>query len=200
MKMLSAYLKNSADVISQIVDDKAINLSMARAIEAIWESLDAGLPLLICGNGGSATDAQHIAAELVGRFLRERRALNAICLSDNPGILTALGNDYGYDKVFSRQVEAYAQTGGVLLAISTSGNSANVVEALKSAKAAGMITIGLTGEGGGKMGSLCDILLAVPSKHTPYIQQAHLCLYHYLCHALEQQLCSTESNNQSIAI
>ncbi len=156
-----------------------------KAVARIAEALQADRPLLVCGNGGSAADAMHITGELVGRFLVERRALNVICLADNPAVLTAWSNDYSYDTVFARQVEAYGRPGGVLLGISTSGNSQNVVAALEAARAREMTTIGLTGAGGGRMAGLCDLLLDVPSRHTPEIQQVHLCLYHYLCQRVE---------------
>ncbi len=158
---------------------------MDRAVHATARALAAGRPLLVCGNGGSAADAQHIVAELVGRFLRERRALRAICLSGDPAVLTAWSNDKGFDTVFARQVEAHAEPGGVLLALSTSGNSPNVVKALEAARARGMATIGLTGEGGGRMAPLSDHLFAVPSASTPAIQQVHLCLYHCFCAGVE---------------
>jgi D-sedoheptulose 7-phosphate isomerase len=159
---------------------------MDRAVAATAAALRADRPLLVCGNGGSAADAQHIVGELVGRFLKERRALRAICLSSNPAVLTAWSNDYGYDTVFSRQVEAYGQEGGVLLGLSTSGNSPNVVLALEAARARGMTTIGMTGRGGGRMAPLCDHLLAVPGTATPAVQQVHLCLYHCFCAAVEE--------------
>jgi D-sedoheptulose 7-phosphate isomerase len=152
------------------------------------DALAADRPLLVCGNGGSAADAMHIAGELVGRYLRERRALNVVCLSSNPSVLTAWANDYSYDTVFARQVEAYGREGGVLLGISTSGNSENVVRALEAAHVAGMRTIGLTGQGGGKMAPLCDILLDVPSRITPEIQQVHICLYHFICEQIEARV------------
>ena len=164
----------------------ALDAVMDRAVAATAAALRADKPLLVCGNGGSAADAQHIVGEMVGRFLKERRALKAICLSSNPAVLTAWSNDYSFETVFSRQVEAYAESGGVLLGISTSGNSRNVVLALEAARARGMTTIGLTGEGGGKMGPLCDHLLAAPSRSTPAIQQVHLCLYHHFCAAVEE--------------
>jgi len=158
---------------------------IAAAVGAIAAALRANRSLLVCGNGGSASDAMHITGELVGRFLKERRALKAICLSSNPSVLTAWSNDYSYDTVFARQVEAYGETGGVLLGISTSGNSANVVRAFDQARAMGVVTIGLTGEGGGKMAAVSDILLDVPSRATPEIQQVHICLYHYICKHVE---------------
>jgi D-sedoheptulose 7-phosphate isomerase len=160
------------------------------AIEAIVSNLAAGKPLLVCGNGGSASDAMHITGELVGRFLRERRALNCICLSSNPSVLTAWSNDYSYDTVFSRQVEAYGARGGALLGISTSGNSRNVIEAFQTAHGLGMTTIGLTGAGGGGMAAVSDILVDVPSRSTPFIQQLHICLYHYICEMVEERLAS----------
>ncbi|MBP2303242.1 D-sedoheptulose-7-phosphate isomerase [Azospirillum picis] len=184
---LSAYIGRSAEVLLQTRD--AIHSTvMAAAIERIVAALAAGRPLLVCGNGGSAADAQHITGELVGRFLKERRALKAICLSSNTAVLTAWANDYSYETVFARQVEAYAEPGGVLLGLSTSGNSANVVAAFEAAHRHGMSTVALTGEGGGRLAALSDVLLAVPSRHTPLIQQAHLCLYHYLCEAVEARL------------
>lgn len=184
---LAAYLDDSIAVLHRTAEtvDAAV---VGRAIDAVADALGSGRALLVCGNGGSASDAQHITGELVGRFLKERRGLKAICLSSNPAVLTAWANDYSYETVFSRQVEAYGEPGGVLLGISTSGNSANVVEAFQAARQAGMTTIALTGEGGGKLAALSDILLAVPSRHTPLIQQAHICLYHFLCERIEERL------------
>lgn len=164
---------------------RGLDVAMDGAVAATAAALAAGRPLLVCGNGGSAADAEHIAGELVGRFLAERRGLPVISLVSNPAVLTAWSNDYGYDSVFSRQVEAYGQQGGVLLGLSTSGNSPNVVLALAAARARGMTTIGMTGEGGGRMAALCDHLLAVPSRDTPAIQQVHLCLYHCFCAGVE---------------
>jgi D-sedoheptulose 7-phosphate isomerase len=161
---------------------------MERAISVCFTALAADKPLLVCGNGGSAADAMHIAGELVGRFLEERRALKVIALSADTAVLTAWANDYAYDGVFARQVEAYGEKGGVLLAISTSGRSKNVIAAIGAAKAKGMTTIGLTGKGGATVGSLVDILLDVSSSSTPLIQQVHICLYHYLCAEIERRI------------
>lgn len=162
-----------------------LDATMQDAVAATAAALAAGRPLLVCGNGGSAADAQHIVGELVARFLKERRALKAICLASNPAVLTAWSNDYSFETVFARQVEAYGERGGVLLGLSTSGNSRNVVLALEAARAIGMTTIGFTGEGGGRMAPLCDHLLAVPSRETPAIQQVHLVLYHCFCAGVE---------------
>jgi len=181
---LSDYLAESAAVLEAA--RTAIGQEvMDRAADCICEALSQGKPFLVCGNGGSASDAMHITGELVGRFLKERRAYRAICLSSNPSVLTAWANDYSYDEVFARQVEAYGEPGAVILGISTSGNSKNVMAAFEQARSMGMTVIAMTGEGGGAMGSLADHLLAVPSRSTPLIQQVHICLYHYLCATIE---------------
>ena len=185
--VLARYLEDSA----QLLRRTAEHLPAARveeAIETIVAALAADRPLLICGNGGSASDAMHITGELVGRFLKERRALKAICLTSNPAVLTAWSNDYSYETVFARQVEAYGETGAVLLGISTSGNSVNVLEAFRTAKRMDIATIALTGESGGRLAPLTDLLLDVPSTSTPFIQQAHICLYHYICEHVELRL------------
>ncbi|TIW78191.1 MAG: SIS domain-containing protein, partial [Mesorhizobium sp.] len=161
---------------------------MERAASAVVSALSSGKALLVCGNGGSASDAIHIATELVGRFLKERKAYNVIALPANAGMLTAWGNDYGFDTVFSRQVEAHGAAGGVLLAISTSGNSPSILAAAEQARMMDMTVISLTGDTGGKLKPLTDILLNVPSTSTPIIQQGHLCLYHYLCEVVEARL------------
>jgi D-sedoheptulose 7-phosphate isomerase len=184
---LSEYFSDSIRVLESARQSWPEHL-LAGALETITSALRAGRPLLVCGNGGSASDAMHITGELVGRFLLERRALNAICLASNPSVLTAWANDYSFETVFSRQVEAYGSPGAVLLGISTSGNSKNVIAAFEQARALDMKTIALTGEGGGCLGPLSDYLFAVPSRSTPLIQQAHLCLYHYLCQSIEAEL------------
>jgi D-sedoheptulose 7-phosphate isomerase len=184
---LRDYLAESAGVL-QLSTAAVSQENMEGAVDAVVDALTAGKPLLVCGNGGSASDAMHITGELVGRFLEERRALKAICLSSNPAVITAWSNDYGYDSVFARQVEAYGERGAVLLGISTSGNAKNVIAAFAQAHTMGMSTIALTGEGGGKLAPLADYLLAAPSRSTPLIQQVHLCLYHYFCREIERRM------------
>jgi D-sedoheptulose 7-phosphate isomerase len=184
------YLRASEDILAKCRTYPSIRNCDA-AVDAIVTALANGRPLLVCGNGGSASDAMHITGELVGRFLKERRALNCICLSCNPAVLTAWSNDYSFETVFSRQVEAYGVPGGVLLGLSTSGNSANVVEAFRTAQSMDLTTIALTGEGGGKLARHTDVLIDVPSRSTPMIQQAHLCLYHYICEQVEAALADT---------
>jgi D-sedoheptulose 7-phosphate isomerase len=160
-----------------------------RVVAVISRSMAAGGVLLACGNGGSAADAQHIAAELTGRFFRDRKPLPALALHGNTSSLTAIGNDYGYDEVFAREVGAHGRAGDVLLAISTSGNSRNILRAIEAAREKRMAVIGLTGESGGKMRDLCDVCLCVPTASTPRIQECHILIGHTICELLEQILC-----------
>jgi len=151
------------------------------------ERLRRGGRVLICGNGGSAADAQHLAAELSGRFVKERRALAGIALTTDTSALTAIGNDYGFDQVFSRQVEAIGRPGDLLIGISTSGNSPNIIRAAASAKELGVRTLGLLGRDGGRLVSLMDDSLVVPSTVTARIQEIHQMIYHFWCEALDAQ-------------
>ena len=160
-----------------------------RAVTMITQSLKGGGGLLVCGNGGSAADAQHIAAELTGRFLLERRPFRALPLHGNPSSLTAIGNDYGYDEVFAREVGAHGRDGDVLLAISTSGNSRNILRAIDVAREKCIAVIGLTGATGGKMKDVCDICIRVPSTSTPRIQECHILIGHTICELVERILC-----------
>lgn len=151
----------------------------------IKKSLANGNKVMFCGNGGSAADSQHLAAEFVGRFQKERAGLPAIALTVDTSILTAVGNDYGYDKVFVRQVEALARPGDVLVGISTSGNSGNVVQAVELAKAKGVFCVGMTAAGGGKLAELCDECLVVPAKVTARAQEMHILIGHILCELVD---------------
>lgn len=149
---------------------------------ALWaEALRAGGKVLFCGNGGSAADAQHLAAELVGRYLRERPSLAGIALTTDSSALTAIGNDYGFDQVFARQLRGLGRKGDVLVAISTSGNSSNVLAAIAAAREIGIAVVGLTGAGGGRMADLCDLCLRVPHDRTNRIQEMHIAIGHLLC-------------------
>ncbi|SFV67372.1 Phosphoheptose isomerase 1 [hydrothermal vent metagenome] len=158
------------------------------ASEMLTDTLKKGNKVLLCGNGGSAADAQHIAAELTGRYKSERKGLPGIALTTDTSALTAIGNDYGYARVFDRQVEALANEGDLLIGISTSGNSANVLSALKTAKAHGCTTIGFSGHTGGAMNEICDINLVVPSDDTPRIQEMHILFGHTLCQIVDNEL------------
>jgi D-sedoheptulose 7-phosphate isomerase len=159
---------------------------VAKAVEMIQLSLAAGGKLLIAGNGGSAADAQHIAAELTGRFLRERKPLSALALHANSSALTAIGNDYGYEHVFARELAAHARPGDVLLAISTSGGSKNILRAIEEARQKRVAVIGMTGESGGDMRTACDLCLCVPSRSTARIQEMHIMIGHTICELLEE--------------
>lgn len=152
------------------------------------EALRDGKKVLFCGNGGSAADSQHLAAELIGRFGRERASLPAMALTTDTSILTALANDYSYDYVFARQIEAFGRPGDVAIGITTSGNSPNVLRAMETARARGMKTIGLSGEGGGKLENLTDICLCVPSRNTSHIQETHITVGHVICDLIEREL------------
>ncbi len=166
----------------------ALDALVQRAIEACAAALGAGRKLLLCGNGGSAADCQHIAAELVGRFQRERRALPAIALTTDTSALTAIANDYGYDRVFERQVAGLGQRGDVLLALSTSGRSPSILLAAQAAQALGMTTIALAGKDGGPLAAACDVAIVVPHAVTARIQEAHILIGHALCDGIERRL------------
>jgi D-sedoheptulose 7-phosphate isomerase len=156
--------------------------------DAIAERVRAGGKVLVFGNGGSAADAQHFAGELVGRFTKEGPPIPALALTTDSSIMTAVGNDYGYEHIFKRQVEAHARPADIAVGISTSGNSKNVLEAMKVAKSRGLLTVGMTGEGGGQLAALVDHLFAAPSKETPRIQEVHHLMNHILCELLEERL------------
>jgi D-sedoheptulose 7-phosphate isomerase len=186
--LIANHLAESLAAFERASKDTAL-LDAARDIAAaIVAALRAGNKLLLVGNGGSAADAQHIAAEIVGRYKQERPAYAAIALTTDTSALTAIGNDYGYDQVFARQVEGLGQRGDVLLAISTSGRSPSILNALRKAHARGLTTIGFTGAKGKAMAELCDLLLVAPSDDTPIIQQIHLATAHGICAEVEQAL------------
>ncbi len=180
-------LLEGASVTEAIARDTTLHARLTQAAAATAAALQSGHKLMMAGNGGSAADAQHLVAEFVSRLVEDRPAMRAIALTTDSSILTAVGNDYGYDRVFARQIEALGQPGDVFLAISTSGNSPNVLRALELSRKMGMVTIGLTGRTGGKMATLCDHWLSIPSEVTMYIQQAHLALEHIFCMIVERQ-------------
>ena len=171
-----------------VQDMKKIMPEVASAGLRVRTALEKGRKILICGNGGSAADSQHMAAEFVGRFVKERQSLPALALTVDTSLLTAVGNDYGFDCVFSRQVEGLGQEGDVLIAISTSGNSANVVKAVKTAKEKGIYVIALTGENGGILAKGSDLCLAVPSQVTARIQEMHIMIIHMICEIAEADI------------
>jgi D-sedoheptulose 7-phosphate isomerase len=187
-KLIEAHLKQSLAALERANGDAAM-LAMAGGIaDVIVAALAAGNKLLIIGNGGSAADAQHIAAEIVGRYKQDRPGYAAIALTTDTSALTAITNDYGFEQVFARQVEGLGQRGDVLLALSTSGRSPNILAALRKARARGLVTIGFTGTKGEAMGASCDHLLIAPSDDTPVIQQIHLTVAHGICEEIEQAM------------
>lgn len=171
-----------------VQDMRKIMPEVASAGLRVRTALEKGRKILICGNGGSAADSQHMAAEFVGRFVKERQSLPALALTVDTSLLTAVGNDYGFDCVFSRQVEGLGQEGDVLIAISTSGNSANVVKAVKTAKEKGIYVIALTGENSGILAKESDLCLAVPSQVTARIQEMHIMIIHMICEIAEADI------------
>jgi D-sedoheptulose 7-phosphate isomerase len=185
-----ALIKNSFDEHLQLIQEvsQTLNRQISDCAEILFDSLKRGNKILICGNGGSAADAQHIAAEFVGRFETERAALPSIALTTDTSALTALANDYGFERIFARQVEALAREGDVLIAISTSGNSPNVVSAVMSARAKGCKIIGLTGAKGKKLAALCDACILIPADRTARIQEAHITIGHIWCEIIDERL------------
>jgi D-sedoheptulose 7-phosphate isomerase len=172
-------------LIQTLRKDEDFRQMIDRAVAVCVSSLRDGGTVFFCGNGGSAADSQHLAGELVSRFLYDRSPLRGVALNADTAILTAIGNDYGYDCTLSRPLEAQARKGDVLIALSTSGRSGNVLAALRSAAMLGVYTVGLTGRDGGQMGSLCELELRVPSDSTPRIQEMHLLLGHVICEGIE---------------
>jgi D-sedoheptulose 7-phosphate isomerase len=184
---VAARLRQASDTLRQ-VSEGPYHEAVTRALAVLAAAMRGGHKLLAFGNGGSAADAQHLCAELVGRFQRDRRALAAVALTTNQALITAWSNDRGFGDVFARQVEALGKQGDVALGISTSGNSPNVINGLQRAQALGLRTLGMTGRSGGLMAEHCDVLMSVPLDETARIQEVHLVTYHTLCAALEDEL------------
>lgn len=185
---ISAQIAEALRVMSAILANEALLSTVEAAAKACVDCLQRGGKVLLAGNGGSAADAQHIAGELVCRFAFDRPGLPAIALTTDTSILTAIGNDYGYEKLFARQVQAYGNMGDVFVGYSTSGKSPNILRAFEEARARGLVCIGLTGNCGGPMQELCDFLFEVPSAETPKIQEGHLVLGHILCGLVEKAI------------
>ena len=183
--MLSRYLQETADNIASAASAELDN-RMMEAISLVSEALKKRRPVLVCGNGGSMADSLHISGELVSRFNVERQGLPVIALGSNLATLTAWSNDYAYETQFAREVEAFGSEGSVIIGLSTSGNSRNVIAAFQAARKKAMKTIALTGKGGGKLAAFTDILLPVPDSDTPRIQEVHVAYYHYLCMEVER--------------
>lgn len=186
--MVAAYFRRSCEALNRAAGDSGLREAIDKSADVIAQAFRNGAKLLIAGNGGSAADAQHIAGELLSRFGRDRDPLPAIALTTDTSVLTAIGNDYGYDRTFERQVRGLGRRGDVFLGLSTSGRSPNVLLALKAARDLGLTTIGFTGDGRRDMSADCDICLAAPSGETPLIQQIHIVAAHAICGIVEQEL------------
>ncbi len=187
-EQISKLFRDSILVKEKILGDKNFIKLISTVAQEIIRAFRRKNKVLLCGNGGSAADAQHIAAELSGKFYIDREPLFAEALHVNTSYLTAVANDYSYEEVFARLVKAKGSSGDVLIAISTSGNSPNVIKAIETANLMGMITVGLTGSDGGKMNGICKYLLKVPSNQTPRIQEAHITIGHIICELVEKEL------------
>jgi D-sedoheptulose 7-phosphate isomerase len=185
---IATQLAASRDLMARLCADAALIAAIETVTQRAVETLRGGRTILLAGNGGSAADAQHIAAELVGRFAYDRPGLAAIALTTDTSALTAIANDHGFDRVFARQVEALGRPGDMLIAISTSGRSPNVIAALQAARARGIATVGLTGQHPGPMAPWCDHVLAMPSPETPRVQEAHILVGHIICSLIEHHL------------
>jgi len=188
MVSIESVIEDSIKVKSLIMNDKELIDRIYKAANICVESLRAGGKVHFCGNGGSAADAQHLAAELSGRFYYDRPPLNAEALHVNTSYLTAVANDYSYDIIYSRMLQCSAKKGDVLVGISTSGNSTNIMKAIEIAKSLDVNVIGMTGDTGGKMAEMCDVLINVPSKCTPRIQESHIMIGHILCEIIESTI------------
>lgn len=181
--IIKKIFHESAEVKRQAFERNSVLIEQAAKL--IIKSLEEGGKVMLFGNGGSAADSQHIAAEFIGRFQKERKSLAAIALSTDTSIITALGNDYSFDVIFSRQIEGLGRAHDVAIGLSTSGNSQNVIEAIKAAKRIGMATISLTGNDGGQVAKLTDVSLIVPAKNTARVQESHSCMAHVICELVE---------------
>jgi D-sedoheptulose 7-phosphate isomerase len=191
-----AYLRRSQQAVERTLADEKFVAATVAIAERIAATLKSGGKVLLAGNGGSAADAQHIAAEFVGRFVDDRAPLAAIALTTDTSALTSIGNDYGFDKVFDRQVRALGRKGDVFIGISTSGRSPNVVAALQAARELGLTTIGFTRDAQTPMRTLCDLTLAVPTEETALIQQLHIAAAHAICHLVERELFGPKSDSK----
>lgn len=185
---IKEILQSSVDVKKSVMEDSQLLNRIEETVNVIVKAFEDGKKVLFCGNGGSAADAQHLAAEFSGRFYYDRNPLDAEALHVNSSYMTAVANDYSYDEVYSRLVKAKGVKGDVLVAISTSGNSSNILKAMQTSRELGMINIGFTGATGGKMKDLSDVLLNIPSKDTPRIQESHITVGHIICELVEAKL------------
>lgn len=194
LKFINEYINNSLDVKRKLMDSDQVLSTISHVANLVIDGYRNGNKVLLAGNGGSAADAQHIAAEFVSRFFFDRPGLPAISLTTDTSMLTAIGNDYGFDKLFARQVQAQSRPGDIFIGISTSGNSVNIIKAVEMAKNEGLITVVFCGEQG-ELKELADHAICVPSTCTPYIQECHICIGHMICAIVEEVIFSKEKEN-----
>ena len=187
MKKIKEIVSSSIETKQRLLNNEALLKSICDTVEIIVNAFRNGNRVYFCGNGGSAADAQHLAAEFSGRFYTDRKALPAEALHCNTSYLTAVANDYSFDDIYSRLIDGIGEQGDVLIGLSTSGNSKNIIKAFETAKKKGMVTIGLTGESGGNMKPLCDQLINIPSTDTPRIQESHIMVGHIICQLVEEK-------------
>lgn len=190
--MINKILKSHQEIVQMLMDDEELNATIEHITESIVECFRHDNKVLFCGNGGSAADAQHLAAELSGRFYLDRPPLPAEALHTNSSYITAVANDFSFDDIYSRYVKGVGKKGDVILGFSTSGNSKNVVKAFESANEIELITVGFTGEDGGELAELSDFLINIPSNDTPRIQEAHIIIGHIICEIVEKELFGNE--------
>lgn len=189
--MIKDYIKSSIETKQKILENEKMIADIELISNEVVSALLNGAKILFVGNGGSASDCDHLATEFVSKFYKDRHTLNAISLTSNNALITALSNDFGYDKAFSRQIEAIGKSGDIVFALSTSGNSKNIIESIKIAREMGLKVVGLTGALSCEMDSICDILLKIPSAETPIIQESHVMLGHLICKIVEEKLFSS---------
>ncbi|MBP5457943.1 MAG: D-sedoheptulose 7-phosphate isomerase [Paludibacteraceae bacterium] len=192
IETIKQHIEDSIQTKQRILSNEALLTQIGEAADLLIKAYQSGKKTLLAGNGGSAADAQHIAGEFVSKFYFDRPGIPSIALTTDTSILTAVGNDYGFERLFARQIEAQGQKGDVFIGISTSGNSKNILAALEACKAKGIQTIGLTGEKKCRMDDLCDIVLKIPSADTPRIQESHIMVGHILCGLVEEALFGTK--------
>jgi len=188
MEFIRKQIEESLKVKTLLLDDELFHKLIEESALRCCEALKNDKKIIFAGNGGSAADAQHLAGELVNRFGFERPGLSAVAITTDTSVITSIANDYGFDRLFARQIQAIGKKGDILVAISTSGNSANIIEGIKEAKKIGITTIGLTGRSGGKISQLCDLCFKIPSDETPRIQEAHILIGHIICSIIEKSL------------
>lgn len=191
---ISGEIEKNRQTVARLAEDKALLATIEKIAKKGTEVIKSGGKLLFAGNGGSAADSQHLAAEIISRLCYDRPAMAAIALTTDTSALTAIGNDYAYENVFSRQLEGLGNKGDMFFAISTSGNSANVIKAIEVACKRGVITVGFTGQSGGKMKDMCDYMIRIPSNETPHIQECHIMVGHIICALIEEQIHGAKYN------